>query len=46
VRCGQHGVDYDDESVVNVLRHLVVILDGVEGVGVAINADVAHSGRG
>jgi hypothetical protein len=43
---GQHGVDHDHVALAHVFGHLEVVLDGLEGLGVAVQADVADAGAG
>ena len=43
---GEHRVDHDDVTLGDVGGHLVVVLDGFLGLGVAEQANVAHLAAG
>ena len=43
---GEHRVEHDRLALVHALGHLEVVLDGLEGVRVAVEAHVAHARAG
>src|SRR5699024_2337034 len=43
---GQHGIEDDHVPLGDVGGHLAVVLHRLQGLGVTIQADVAHLGRG
>lgn len=43
---GEHGVDDDDLTFSNIRRHVQIVLHGLEGLFIALDADVADLGDG